>query len=223
MKTRFTFLLLGLIFTLSSCIEIIDDLTLNADGSGTFKYNVNLSSSKVKVNSILALDSLDGKKVPSLEEIKRRIDKIAQELRAQPGITQVVVDADYTDFILRLSFDFTSLNALQDGVKAVIRLESGDKPLNQMDHEWVSFDENTLRRSIPQLKVTQSKQLDDADRELLKKGSYTAITRFGKEIESYSNEQAMLSKNLKAVLLRTDPYSLMQDPSLLDNTIKLVR
>lgn len=223
MKTRFTFLLLGLIFTLSSCIEIIDDLTLNADGSGTFKYNVNLSSSKVKVNSILALDSLDGKKVPSLEEIKQRIDKIAQELRAQPGITQVVVDADYTDFILRLSFDFTSLNALQDGVKAVIRLESGDKPLNQMDHEWVSFDENTLRRSIPQLKVTQSKQLDDADRELLKKGSYTAITRFGKEIESYSNEQAMLSKNLKAVLLRTDPYSLMQDPSLLDNTIKLVR
>lgn len=223
MKTRFTFLLLGLIFTLSSCIEIIDDLTLNADGSGTFKYNVNLSSSKVKVNSILALDSLDGKRVPSLEEIKQRIDKIAQELRAQPGITQVVVDADYSDFILRLSFDFTSLNALQDGVKAVIRLESGDKPLNQMDHEWVSFDENTLRRSIPQLKVTQSKQLDDADRELLKKGSYTAITRFGKEIESFSNEQAMLSKNLKAVLLRTDPYSLMQDPTLLDNTIKLVR
>lgn len=223
MKTKFTFLLLSLIFSLSSCIEIIDDLTLNADGSGTFKYNINLSSSKVKVNSILALDSLDGKRVPSLDEIKQRIDKIAQELRAQPGITQVVVDADYTDFILRLSFDFTSLNALQDGVKAVIKLESGDKPLNQMDHEWVSFEENTLRRSIPQLKVTQSKQLDEADRELLKKGSYTAITRFGKEIESYSNEQAMLSKNLKAVLLRTDPYSLMQDPTLLDNTIKLVR
>lgn len=223
MKTKFTFLLLSLIFSLSSCIEIIDDLTLNADGSGTFKYNINLSSSKVKVNSILALDSLDGKRVPSLDEIKQRIDKIAQELRAQPGITQVVVDADYTDFILRLSFDFTSLNALQDGVKAVIKLESGDKPLNQMDHEWVSFEENTLKRSIPQLKVTQSKQLDEADRELLKKGSYTAITRFGKEIESYSNEQAMLSKNLKAVLLRTDPYSLMQDPTLLDNTIKLVR
>ena len=59
----FIFLVL---FGLSSCIEIIDDLSLKSDGSGTFKYSVNLSSSKIKVNSILALDSIDGKKVPSM-------------------------------------------------------------------------------------------------------------------------------------------------------------
>ena len=222
MKTKIYFILTALLFSLSSCIEIIDDLTLNSDGSGTFKYNVNLSSSKVKVNSILALDSLDGKKVPSLEEIKGRVDKIAQELRKQPGITQVVVDADYTEFILRLSFDFTSLEALQDGVKAVIKIESGDRELKQMDYSWVNFENNVLTRSIPQLSIKQSKELDDADRELLKQGSYTAITRFSNEIDSYSNENAMLSKNKRAVLLRTDPYSLMQQPNLLDNTIRVV-
>lgn len=222
MKTKIYFILTALLFSLSSCIEIIDDLTLNSDGSGTFKYNVNLSSSKVKVNSILALDSLDGKKVPSLDEIKGRVDKIAQELRKQPGITQVVVDADYTEFILRLSFDFTSLEALQDGVKAVIKIESGDRELKQMDYSWVNFENNVLTRSIPQLSIKQSKELDDADRELLKQGSYTAITRFSNEIDSYSNENAMLSKNKRAVLLRTDPYSLMQQPNLLDNTIRVV-
>lgn len=222
MKTKFAIYLISLLFGLSSCIEIIDDLTLNPDGSGTFKYNINLSASKVKVNSILALDSLDGKKVPSLDEIKERIDKISLELRSQQGITQVVVDANYTDYILKLSFDFTSLDALQNGVKAVIKLESGDRPLNQLDYDWVSFDDNKLSRSIPQLNIKQSKKLDDADRELLKTGSYTAITRFGKDIKTYSNEEAMLSKNKKAVLLRTDPYSLLQNPNLLDNTIELV-
>ena len=60
-------------FTMSSCIEIIDDLTFKSDGSGTFKYTLNLSASKLKVNSILALDSLDGKKVPSIQEIKDKI------------------------------------------------------------------------------------------------------------------------------------------------------
>ncbi len=222
MKTKLVLYLITLLFGLSSCIEIIDDLTLNPDGSGTFKYNINLSSSKVKVNSILALDSLDGKKVPSIEEIQERIDKIAKELRMQQGITQVVVDANYTDFILKLSFDFTSLEALQNGVKAVIKMESGDKPLNQIDYNWVSFENNVLKRSIPQLNFKQSEQLDEADRELLKTGSYTAITRFNKEISEYSNELAMLSKNKRAVLLRTDPYSLMQNPNLLDNTIQLI-
>ena len=51
----------------------MDELTIHDDGSGTLKYAINLSSSRVKVNSILALDSLDGKKVPSIEEIKTKV------------------------------------------------------------------------------------------------------------------------------------------------------
>ena len=50
----------------------MDELTIHDDGSGTLKYAINLSSSRVKVNSILALDSLDGKKVPSIEDIKTK-------------------------------------------------------------------------------------------------------------------------------------------------------
>ena len=63
---------------LSSCIEISDDLTLNNDGSGTLRYKINLSASKVKVNSILALDSLDGKPVPSKTEISAKINEFVR-------------------------------------------------------------------------------------------------------------------------------------------------
>ena len=62
----FLFLFLFLA-SLSSFIEILDDITFNADGSGELNYTINLSSSKLKINSILALDTLNGKKVPNKE------------------------------------------------------------------------------------------------------------------------------------------------------------
>ena len=128
-----------LLFGLSGCIEIIDDLTLNEDGSGTFKYNVNLSASKAKVNSILALDSVDGRKVPSLDEIKNRIESISQKLREQPGITHVEVDSNFDDYIIKISCDFNSLNALQVAIKNIVKEETKKTELNELDHQWVCF------------------------------------------------------------------------------------
>jgi hypothetical protein len=74
------YLYLLLIFTLTSCVEIIDDIKLNLDGSGVFKYTINLSQSKTSVTSILALDSLDGKKVMKLPEIKENIKTFKEHL-----------------------------------------------------------------------------------------------------------------------------------------------
>ena len=76
MKVLVSFIAFFILITLSSCIEIIDDISFNEDGSGTFKYNINLSSSKVKINSALALDSIDGKKVPSRLEIEAKIGDV---------------------------------------------------------------------------------------------------------------------------------------------------
>ena len=77
-----TFLLLVFsLFGLTSCIEIIDDVTVNNDGSGSLKYTINLSASKVKINSILALDSLEGRPVPSKEELEERIVSFKKKLR----------------------------------------------------------------------------------------------------------------------------------------------
>ena len=88
---RYLIILLPLLF-LTSCIDIIDDLTLHNDGSGTLKYSINLSASKVKVNSILALDSFNNQKVPSIEEIKKTIREFQVLLANEPGISNVKID-----------------------------------------------------------------------------------------------------------------------------------
>lgn len=223
MKTVQLLLLFSLITLLSSCIEIIDDLSLNDDGTGTFKYNVNLSSSKVKINSLLALDSLDGKKVPSLDEIKQSIDRIMDEFREQPGISNVSMDADYNDYIFKFHCEFTTVEVLQDAIKEVVKKETKEEYSSGLSYDWVSFDGDLMSRSVPQITIRKSSEINQNDVALLKEGSYTSITRFSRAIERSDNEKAMISKNGKAIMIRTDPYSLIQNHQLLDNNIYLVK
>lgn len=221
MRKSLLLIFISALTLLTSCVEIIDDLTLNLDGSGTLRYNLNLSSSKVKINSLLALDSLDGRKVPSIPEIKSKVSRIEEMLNAEEGIDNASIDADYNNFIFKLSCDFTSLEALQSAMKKVIIAENKNKPIPELEYKWLSFDENMLSRSVPELTIEKSKEIKDSDRDLLRNGTYTSITRFESEVDRYDNENAKLSANKKAVMVRTDPYSLTQNPHLLDNVIYL--
>lgn len=217
--------LLALVFPLlliaSGCVEIIDDLSLNADGSGTFKYTVNLSSSKIKINSILALDTLDGRKVPSLDEIKSDIDRLIKAFKNKDGISEVSLDANYDDYMFKISCDFNSLLNLQNAIKSVILEETEYKSLPELDHDWLSFKENVLERSVPKITIEKTKEIRQTDKALLREGSYTSITRFDKIIDDFKNKNAMVSKNGMAIMIKTNPYSLIEDQRLLDNTIYL--
>ena len=218
MKCILVFLLIGLF---SACIEISDDLTLNNDGSGTLRYKINLSASKVKVNSILALDSLDGKPVPSKAQISAKINEFVRILDAQVGISNVLVEENYTDFIFKFSCDFSSVRNLQDGIKLSIAQISNEKLTTAADQFWLSWDGNTLVRSIPAYVTQQIKNYKLEDAELLKQGIYTSIARFERPVASFENKLGTLSKNQMAVMVRTNTFELKENQHLLDNTIVL--
>jgi hypothetical protein len=218
MKYILAFLLIGL---LSACIEISDDLTLNNDGSGTLRYKINLSASKVKVNSILALDSLDGRPVPSKAQISAKINEFVRILDAQVGISNVLVEENYTDFIFKFSCDFSSIRNLQDGIKLSIAQISNEKITTVADQFWLSWDGNTLVRSIPSYITQQIKNYKLEDEELLKEGMYTSIARFERPVASFENKLGTLSKNQMAVMVRTNTFELKGNQHLLDNTIVL--
>jgi hypothetical protein len=206
---------------LSACIEISDDLTLNNDGSGTLRYKINLSASKVKVNSILALDSLDGKPVPSKAQISAKINEFVRVLDAQVGISNVLIEENYTDFIFKFSCDFNSIRNLQDGIKLSIAQISNEKITTAADQFWLSWDGNTLVRSIPSYVTQQIKNYKLEDAERLKEGVYTSIARFERPVASFENKLGTLSKNQMAVMVRTNTFELKENQHLLDNTIVL--
>jgi len=221
MKLIFVSLILLFCTSLISCIEIVDDITVNNDGSGSFKYTINLSSSKVKINSILALDSLDGKKVPSIADISSKLEKLETQLAEQEGISNLIFTSDYTNFIFKINCEFSSLQNLQTAVKTIAIKENKGKAIPELDLEWLIFENNSLIRSIPPITIAKVSQINKADTDLMKEGVYTSITRFENEVIESENKSAQISKNKKAVMVRTNPYLLIQNPQLLDNIIHI--
>ncbi|MDP4797707.1 MAG: hypothetical protein NWR50_02480 [Crocinitomicaceae bacterium] len=221
MKLSYTFVVFLSFFGLTSCIEIIDDITLKNDGSGTLKYTINLSESKVKINSILALDSLDGKKVPSIPEMEERIASFKKKLSAKTGISNVTIESNFTNYIFKLQCDFTNVVALQNALKDVIEEESKEKNITELDQNWLSWDGLKMTRSIPEITVKKTKEIKAEDIELMKQGNYTSITRFERAVEKFDNAAAVLSKNKMAVMIKTNPYALTQNSNILENSIYL--
>jgi hypothetical protein len=214
-------LFFSLIFIFASCIEINDDLKINSDGSGMFKYVVNLSESKTKVNTMLALDSLDGKKVPSLDEIKEIIAEYKMKIASKNGISNVSVETDFTNFILRFSCDFDDVVSLQKAIREIAIEKDKKQEFKEINHTWLEFEDNKLIRSVPNLTTETIQKLKKEDSEALKNGKYTSVTRFDKEIEKCENPKAIISKNGTACMIKTSPYLLLKNLDILENTIYL--
>ncbi len=221
MKLKFIFLLFSSLFLFTSCIEIFDDLTIHNDGTGTFKYNVNLSSSKLKINSILALDSLNGYKVPTIDHIKSEIVRIKTKFEAKEGISNVTIESNFVDFIFKMKCDFTNVSALQTAIKEIITEENLLKNGEDLSHNWISWEGLKLTRDIPELNLKKTKELTANEIELLTQGKYTSITRFDRAVEKFDNPSAKLSASKMAIMLQTNTYSLLQNAKLLENTIYL--
>ncbi len=221
MKIKSIFFLLVALFSLSSCIEIFDDLTIHNDGSGTLKYNVNLSSSKLKINSILALDSLDGKKVPSIGYIKEEIARIKTKFEAKAGISNVSLICDFEEFNFKLKCDFSTIDNLQTAIKEIILEEKLTKNDNDLAHSWITWDGLKLTRTIPELTINKTKSLNENEINLLKQGKYSSVTRFDRAVEKFNNTNSKLSPTKTALMLQTNAYSLTQNAKILENTIYL--
>jgi|TARA_B100001063_G_scaffold239308_1_gene262697 hypothetical protein len=213
----FTFLC----FTLSSCIEILDDVTFNPDGSGEFKYTINLSSSKLKINSILALDSLDGKKVPSKQELQEKVSDLIGVLNCQEGIEDVTLEENYDNYIFKVSLHFANVESLLAAFKETMEEAGNTAEEDTSNYNWVSWDGITLIRQIPDLSSFKFRLVKKEDQELMRSGMYTSISRFDSPVDQIENSSAILSKNNKAVMLRSSLFDVFGNPSIMDNTISV--
>jgi hypothetical protein len=203
---------------LTSCIEIIEDLKFNLDGSGTFKYIINLSGSKTKVTSILALDSLHGEKVPKVSDIRTKIGEFKRTLQEQEGISNVLITEDYTNYIIKFQCDFKSVEYLEQALKNSI------KKLYQNDgynYDWLRFKNKTLVRKTPILNLDEIRKFGERDVDKLKTGTYTSITRFSTKIDTFENKNSIKSKSGVALMIKVSPDMLLINQNLLDNKIIL--
>lgn len=214
--------LLCLLLTLSSCFDFIEELNLNDDGSGNMTLTINLSKSKTKIASLMLLDSVNGHKIPSKEDIETALDEAVSYLKKETGISQVVKKADYDNYIFSISCHFTSVNSINDIVTELL----GKQKIKPFTSSY-NYDKNNNAFSLNYKYNDESKsqynKLKADDKKVFEGAFYTSIYRFEKEIISHTNTGAKLSKSKKAMMLKTAATDLIHGKRDLTNKIKLNR
>ena len=216
-----------LVFSLAlctSCFEILEEINLNENGSGSMLVTFNLSKSKTKLASIMLLDSVNGYKVPSKDDINLALKDAENHLKTIKGITNIKKTADYQNYIFTLSCDFdkvASLDAVfQDLIKQQNKKEKTN--FNTSNFSYNSDTNNFQRLFSYDSNIKKSfYKLKGEDRKIFNDASYTSIYRFKNSVKSVSNTSAKVSPNKKAVLLKIDAMSLILGEKSVANTIQL--
>ncbi|GAA0893215.1 hypothetical protein GCM10009122_28940 [Fulvivirga kasyanovii] len=209
-----------LLSTLTSCFDIIDEITVNADGSGDITLTANLSKSKTKLASIMLLDSVNGHKVPAREDIEHALNEAVNYLKNSEGISNVSKKADFDNYVFSISCQFKSVNNI-DNLLQEITKNLKFKPL------LVSYDFNAVKKTFsknytykPEAKAEYEKLKND-DKKVFDDASYTSIFRFENEVAASSNTAAKISKSKKAVMLRASALDVINGNINLTNKIQL--
>jgi hypothetical protein len=217
------FLFIPLIFIFSSCFELIEDTTFHEDGSGIYKVTLNMSSSQTRLNSVMAMDSIDGKKVPSEEELQLEIDSFVTALNEQNGIQNAKASLSTEEWILKFSCAFDDLSALKNGLNnATSKWQKKDQKIG--DYFEVNFDSSGYMRKLnTQISDKwKSKATEDEDYNKLKEGKCVFIQRFPKPISTTSKENVNIAKNRLACMLMLSPHEIIQNPEKLNYSVTLI-
>jgi hypothetical protein len=184
----------------SGCFDLIEEVNVHPDGSGSFFFEANLSQSKTKLETIMALDSLDGFKIPSKAQISRKIEDAASILRSAEGISLVSDKIDFDNYIFNMRFDFSQVKFLNQALASLHKSFEPNKTIHETNgfrKDGAIFERMSEYKAPPEMKTAVKKELT-----LLNDAFLTCIYRFDQPILHFSNPDAKLSKNGKAVLLK---------------------
>jgi len=212
--------MLPLLFLLSGCFDIVEQIDLKSDGSGTFKAVLNLSKSKTKIGSLEKMKMVNGRKVPSRAEIKSKLEEVKAIIAKTSGISKVETSIDFTNYIATVTCNFTQVEKLNEAIHNVYK---HDQPKAAKPDDTYAY--NRASQLFSRLHLFPIKKeyekLSSADREVFTGAFYTAIFKFDKTVASSSNQDAQTSPSKKAVMLKLNALDIINGKKSMANKIKL--
>lgn len=221
MKKIFYTVLLGSMFMLQSCFEIIEQVYLKNDGSGNFQLLFNLSSSKTKLNSIMKMKTANGHRVPDKAEITQKVAEIERTIKNTAGISNTKTSLDFENYIFSLTCNFVKVDNLNEVIKKINDQEKNTKPVGKTYEYDVS--EKTFSRLNTFILKDEYKKMSNADKEIFATAYYTSIFRFDKEVSNASNSESKISANKKAVMIKMNALNLLRNTKSIENKINLTK
>jgi hypothetical protein len=221
MKYTLPAILLFITLTMASCFEIIEDINVHKNGSGSYKFIVNLSQSKNQIDKIRTQDSILHFKVPTVATANEKINEVKSKLQMVDGISNVVITQDHTNYIYQLSCNFQKVASLNTAIISIWKTYDKKAPEG---FSLYSYENGILKRNA---NTTEMQHIVNAagsqERELLQKANYTVICRFDTTINVSNSMNYTLSPSKKATLYRKDVWSTIADKGISNNIITTVQ
>ncbi|MCB8999161.1 MAG: hypothetical protein H6540_03705 [Bacteroidales bacterium] len=207
---------LALIF-LSGCITIIEKYTINADGSGSMEYLIDMSELYGMMSAMS--DSSNEVNTDDLDKTMREALPGLQEIS---GISNIRLSGDITKYIAGIRFDFANGIALN---KAMAVLLEGESTASE-NFSYVDIKRKTFTRySLTSEDLNKEAILgnEDVDPETLKmileSMKYKIIVDFDKKVKKVST-LADYTIEKDTVRIETNFSEIFDNPETLKTVIK---
>lgn len=210
-----------IILFFASCFEIIEEVRMNDDGSGDFNLTINMSQSKVHINSLFLLDSVNGRPMPNKEYFKRAIKRVEYELNTDSSLSNIVVNENWKDYIFSVSGEFLNVTSLNKAIKNINTIFNDPRGYSVELHDNFKFQPKVFERLYNYNLVNDYNSLSKKDKALFKNAKYTTIYRFNTPIKNFSNSDANKSKSGKAIMLKVAVKDLVTNQKTIQNLIEL--
>jgi hypothetical protein len=221
MKSTLPAILLFIILSMTSCFEIIEDVTVHQNGSGTYSFIVNLSQSKNQIDKIRTQDSILNFKVPTLAMAEAKITEVKNKLTTVDGINNVRINQDHTNYIYHLSCDFKNVAALNTAMISIWKTYDKKAPTN---FQLYSFENGVFIRNANTNELDHITQIANSQiREMMQKSNYTLICRFDEPVTNSNTMNYSLSPSKKATLYKKDVWTTLADKGISNNSIIIVK
>ena len=216
-KTIFSLLLL---FSFTSCFEIVEDISFKKDGSGVLKLILNLSQSKNEINTLMKLDSSSGYNIPTERDINSYLDRALQKLKSIEGLSNVSINRDFKNWIFEVKTNFKNGENLEKAIQSVHSEFAKEEPL--LFKNRLIYNGKTMQRETQNIDEKTRKELNKpTEKKIFAKAKYTTIYRFENTIEKSNNARAKISPSKKAIMLQSNVLNIINGKETIQNQIQL--
>lgn len=204
---KFGLLLLCALF--SSCFQVTEKITHRTNQSGDYSLVIDFSDSWIKTRAAVMLGEVDGEKIPSEAEMKQKLAQFRSDASKVKGASKISTSYNFSNYIFKLNFSYNSLEAL-------------NAVLNTIDKETklVHFKEvNGVFERVASYPIPEKLKEKKDKKEDLEEAKITAVYTFDKQISAAQNTNSKFSKSKKTVFLKHNVWNVLNDNSLMNNSI----
>jgi hypothetical protein len=203
----------------TGCFEILEEVDLKNDGSGTVKLTINMSESKTNLANFLNAGEVQGIKLPSRKEIERDIARVKQALIESAGISDVNTSTDFEEFVFVFSANFDEVEHLNQAINQVA------DALNRTPFETIELDnfdltDKSFRRyfNYP-VSLIDYESLPSMHRYVLETARLVNIYRFDRPVRTCTNEKAQISPSRQAVKMECSVGEVLSGSRTIANSV----